>query len=72
MFFSCSRQKDVKTMHCFKKLLTVALVIVFKLFQTMAFKYTLHNKVFLFFSAKGLLKLSIVIKNINCYTSFSV
>ena len=42
----------VKTMHCFKKCLTVALILESKLFLTMAFKYTLHNNTILAFSAK--------------------
>ena len=62
----------VKTMHCFKKCLTVALILVFKIYLTMAFKKVLHNNIFMVFSAKGLLKFCIGLKMLNCYTSFSV
>ena len=48
-------QRIVKTMHCYEKCLTVALVLVFVLFLTIAFKCNIHYKVFLTFSAKELL-----------------
>ena len=52
-----------KIMHCYKKCLTDALIIVLKIFPKMVFEYTLHENVLLLFSTKGLLKLCIMINN---------
>ena len=46
-------KKIVKTMHFYKKCLSIALALVFKICLTMAFKKSLHNNIFLVFSAKG-------------------
>ena len=54
-FSSVLGKRIVKTIHCYTKCLAVVHVIVFKLFPTMAFRYTLNNKVFLLLSAIGLL-----------------
>ena len=59
-------KRIVKTMHCYKKCLILALVLVLKIFLTWAFIYTLNKNVFRFFSAKELSKLCIVIK--KCLT----
>ena len=64
-------QRIVKTIHCYKKFLTVALVLVSKFLSNNGFE--LHSKEQnFFFSAKELLKLFILKKNLICCICFSV
>ena len=62
-FFLFLCKTIVKTMHFYEKCLTLALVLVFKIFLIISFKHTLHYNVLLLFSPKGLLKLCIVKRN---------
>ena len=57
-------------MHCYKKCITVALLLVFEILLTMAFIYNLHYLIFFLFSAKGLFKLCIIKKMLNGCSCF--